>query len=295
MLSQLPLIKEWTLSWLVLARNKGYVLASALLDIVFLFLAGMPFIYDWFSAFVHSFNIISLPRPGFIPALFFDQLQNHIGIIFKLTAEQMHEAAGRARPAVLDTLFQPPVSAYTWQFLGMFVLVVFFVFLLFSIIQGLAWWMATNAAGTRSNARSFVLRFAKLNLLWFALYFLWQCLDNLFDLRDVVIEKASGSPSFTGDIVFSVILVALVYFALLSYPVLSARTALKTGTRKLYVLLPAVLFMAVHVLAGNAVVKWLAPLSAPVAFVLGAVILLVLLAWTRVYVALVMKRVMHSV
>ena len=293
MLAELPLIKEWTHSWLVLARNKGYVLASALLDIVFFFLVGMPFIYDWFSAAVHSFNIISLPRPGFIPALFFEQLQNHIGIIFKLTAEQMRAAAGRARPAVLDTLFQPPVSAYTWQFLGMLVLVVLFVFLLFSIIQGLAWWMATNAAGKHSSARSYVLKFAKLNLLWFGLYFLWQCLDNLFDLRDVVIEQASGSPSFTSDIVFSIILLAIVYAALLSYPVLSARTAVKTGTRKLYVLLPAVLIMGVHLLAGNAIVKWLAPLSAPVAFVLGAVILLVLLAWARVYITLVMKRATH--
>lgn len=89
-IARMPVIREWLESWMLLVRNTTFVLASGLVDVVF------------FIAY------------GFLTAPVFDKLAEHVIVIGTLVSEQMRVAAGRARPAVIDTLFQQPVSQYTW-------------------------------------------------------------------------------------------------------------------------------------------------------------------------------------
>lgn len=264
-LAALPFIREWILSWAALARNKGYALASALVDALF------------FIAF------------GFLTGPVFAKLTEHVIIIGTLVSSQMRSAAGRARPAVIDALFQQPVSRYTWQFLGLLALLLVTVFVLYCALHGLNWWLATSVAGKKTHWRDFLLRFARVNALWFALYVAWYCLDTVFDLRRLVVEKLSSQPAQGPAILLTIALVAIGYFAIVSYPLLNVRKAFALGIRAIPTLVPAFLLVAAHALVGNFIVRWLATVNAAAHFIIGIILLLVLLAWARLYIARVVR------
>lgn len=267
-IARMPVIKEWLESWMLLGRNTTFVLASGLVDIVF------------FIAY------------GFLTAPVFDKLTEHVIVIGTLVSEQMRVAAGRARPAVIDTLFQQPVSQYTWQFVGLLIVLVLVVFVLFCVFQGLNWWLATSVIGKKQQWRDFLLRFARVNLLWFGLYVVWYCIDTVFDLRRIVVEKATGQAAGAAPMIaLSFALIVIAYFALISYPLLNIRKAFLIGIRHAAVLVPGVLLAGAQFLAGNFALRWLATVNATAHFILGAVLLLVLLAWTRIFMTRLAQRV----
>jgi len=269
-LTKLVAVREWVSAWKTVWQQKTFALASALLDLVFLI----------------SFGFLTAPVLG--------KLQQHVIIIGSLVSKQLQVPAGRARPAVIDTLFQPPASAYVWQFLGLLFILALIVFLLYSIVQGLNWWLAMSAAGHGKEWKSFLLRFARVNVLWFVLVLLWFCVDTLLDLRRLLVEKATGEAfGSSGSIVLSVLFVALAYFALASYPLLSVRRAFTVGVRKAGVLIPAALIIAVHFFAGNFIVRWLQGINTTVMFLVGAVLLFALLAWARVYITRIVSGESH--
>jgi len=198
--------------------------------------------------------------------------------------------AGRARPAVIDALFQPPVDNYTWQFFGLLLVLALVVFVLFCIFQGLNWWFAAGIAGNAGKYKSFLLGFARVNVLWLLLGMIWFCLDAVFDLRRLLIEKATGQPATLAGNILLVVLVLVIYAALVSYPVLNIRKALALCFSMATVLIPGLLLVFAHFLVGNMIVRWLYTLNQTLMFVVGAVLLLVLISWARVYVARVVLR-----
>ncbi len=257
---------EWVASWKLLSRNILTVFAGGFLDVLF---------------------FISL---GFLTAPVFDKLTEHVIIIGSLVSAQMQAAAGRARPAIIDALFQEPVSGYTWQFFGLLLLLAAVVFVLFWLFQGTAWWLAHGIAGKRHKWRQFLVSFGKVTSVWFLLYVVWYAIDLVLDLRGLLVEKATGQPAAGAGIVMFVILSLLVYFALLSCALLSVRKSLSVGARRVLGILPAMIVVLAHFLAGNFVVRLLGQLHSAVMFVGGVVLLVALLAWTRVYIARVVPR-----
>lgn len=260
-LASLPVIREWCASWRLLARQKLLVIASGFMDLLFLI----------------AFGFMTTPVYG--------KLTEHVIIIGALVSQQLRAAAGRMRPAIIDTLFQEPVRGYTWQFLGLLVVLAVVVFVLFWIFQGLAWWLATAVAGKNMRWRAFLTRFARVNVVWFGLFVLWYVLDTVFDLRRIAVEKATGQAATGAGIVLFGVLVLIWYFAIISYPLLRIKQSFVLGTQKAGVLVPAFALVIVHFLAGNLVVRWLAGLSTALMFVVGAILLVVLLAWARVYMS----------
>ncbi len=269
-LATIIFIREWITAWRLLARHALVAFASGLIDLVF------------FLAF------------AFFTTPVFGKLTTHVIIIGSLVSEQMRAPAGRLRPAVIDTLFQEPVRQYTVQFLGLLLLLAVIVFVLFCLFQGMNWWLATSIAGKKQNWRAFLLGFARVNLLWFGLYALWYCADTVFDLRRLMLEKSLGQPAPTASIVLAIILAVLIYFAIISYPLLSIRKAFRAGTRGARVLIPAVLLILVHFLAGNLMTQWIARVNTLAMLVIGAVLLFSLLAWSRVYLARMVQRVSRT-
>jgi hypothetical protein len=193
--------------------------------------------------------------------------------------------AGRVRPAGVDTLFQAPVREYTMQFLGLLAVLAVCIFVLWWLLQGTNWWLAASLAGRTSSWKQYILGFGRVNILWFVIFGALHVLDVIFDLRRLVIEKAIGESAATAGNVLLVFAVIAVYFALLSYPLLSIRKAVSSGFHGAKLFVPAFLMVAVHFLAGNFIVNVLARVNATLMFVLGAVILFSLFAWARVYIA----------
>jgi hypothetical protein len=288
MLADLPLIREWLESWKLLSRNALSVLASGLVDVVFLFLIGLPFIFDLLGFVVHNFRILSLPQPGFLPSLFFTGLvlQN----LYVTLNQQIAALAGRERPAVIDLLFQQPTSAFTWKFLLLFVAMVAVVWMFFALLRGTSWWIAASIAGRKHRMRSYLKRFAGVSAAWFLVLFLWQVIDSVLDIRNIALKAATGQEA-GGGIIMTLLLAGIVYFAAISFVTLNVRSAFIAGTKNAARVLPAFFFVIIHFLAGNLVVGKLAAVSAVLSFIIGALLLLVLLVWSRVYLTLVLGKV----
>lgn len=266
-IARIVVVREWIASWKALAQHGLYVVASGLMDFLFLF----------------SFGFLTRPV--------FDKLTEHVIIIGTLVSEQMRVPAGRVRPAVIDALFLDPARGYTLQFLGLLVVLAVVVFVLFCVFQGLAWWFATSVAGKKTHWRVFLLQFARINMFWFGLYAVWYVVDAILDLRRLVVEKALGQSALASNTVLLVVLVVLVYLAMLSYPLLGIRKAVLLGTHRAQTMLPAFILIVVQMLAGNFLVQWVAQVSKLALFILGTVLLVVLLAWSRLYLARLVRTV----
>ncbi len=269
-LARIVVIREWVASWKTLAHQGLYVIASGLMDFLFLF----------------SFGFLTRPV--------FDKLTEHVIIIGTLVSEQMRVPAGRVRPAVLDALFLDPARNYTWQFLGLLIVLAVVMFVLFCLFQGMAWWFATSVAGKKTPWRIFLLQFARINLLWFGLYAAWSVVDAIFDVRRLVVEKALGQSAPASGILLGIVLVLLISFAVLSYPLLNIRKAVLLGTRHVQTMVPAFILIIVQFLTGNFLLQWIAQVSKLALFILGTVILVVLLAWSRLYVARLVQAVQRG-
>jgi hypothetical protein len=253
-------VRNWIESWKVLWLQKWYPLVSGIIDLFFL------------VAF------------GFFTGPVFDALSRHIIIIGSLVSGALQTPAGRARPAVMGVLFQEPARQFTMQFLGLLAVLGVVVFVLYCLFQGLNWYLAKTLIGKPGKWRTFLLRFTKINVLWFLLYAIWYVVDAVFDLRRLAIEKATGQTASGAGIALLAVIAIMIYFALVSYPLMSVRAGFVLGIRRFAVLVPAFVLIAVQFLAANRLLAWLAPISRTTVFVLGAIFLFVLFAWTRVFV-----------
>jgi hypothetical protein len=261
------IVTEWISVWQLIWSKAWYVPASALLDILFLVLYGL------------------------MTAQIFDKLTEHVFVIGTLATEQMNAVAGRARPAVIDVLFQEPVSRYTWQFIALLVLLAVVVFVLFCVFQGLAWFAAAKLAGSKMHWRKYLLVFARISALWAGLYFLWQCADTVLNLRRIAVEKMAGQIMPESGFVMPILLGVLVYFAVVSYSLLEIKKAFAVGARKISLLLPAVVIVCIQFFVCNYLLTKLTAISPKFAFIASAIVLVLLLAWTRAYATLVVRRV----
>jgi hypothetical protein len=201
----------------------------------------------------------------------------------------MRAVEGRTRPAIIEALFQPPVSKYTWQFLALLLILAIVLFAVFCIFQGIAWMLASRVSGKKMQWRVFLIKFARITLLWAGLYFLWQCLDTIFDLRRIVIEKAMNMPAPGAGIVLSILIGIMIYFAAVSYPLLAVKNAFRVGINKAGVLVPAGVVIAAQLYIGNFITKKVAVFNPKLAFIVGAIILLVLVGWSRLYITRVVR------
>ncbi len=258
--------KEWITAWKSIWAKGWYLPASAVLDLLFLALYG------------------------FMTAPVFDKLTEHIIVIGTLLSGQMGAAADRTRPAIIEALFQPPAGRYVWQFFGLLVLLAIVVFALFCIIQGIAWLIAGMLAGSKMRWRQYLTGFVRINLLWGGLYFLWQCADTILSLRRVAVEKIVGQPAPESGIFMAVLFCILVYFALISYPLLKIRKAFAVGAKKIVLVAPAMIVVILQFVAGNYAVKKIAQASPKLGFIAGVILVLLLLAWSRAYITFVVRR-----
>ncbi|MEM4253960.1 MAG: hypothetical protein QXR48_01045 [Candidatus Woesearchaeota archaeon] len=263
------IFNEWLFAWKLIWKKGWYVPASAVLDVLFLVLYG------------------------FMTSQLFDKLTEHVIVIGTLLTEQMRAVADRTRPAIIDALFQPPVSRYTWQFVALLVILAIVVFVLFCVFQGLAWFIAARLTGSRTHWRKYLLVFARINLLWAGLYFFWQVADTVFNLRRVAVEKITGQIIAGSGIVMQVLLAVLIYFAIVSYALLGIRKAFVVGTRKIIVLLPAVVIVCLQFFICNYFLIRLAEISPKLSFIITAIVLVLLLAWTRAYATIVVRQAAH--
>jgi len=184
--------------------TRPWILAlSALLDLSFLFLVGfvMPFI-----------------RPF---------IDNHTVNVYQIISGRLQAAgAGTQAPSILSMLFQDPALPSTVGVIFWLLVAATMIYLIYSVFQGTAWWIALRKIGVSQKWKTYVAKFYWVNLLWFPmLAFLW-ILFAMVDVRAVTIESATQEPvSRVLHWIVGVIVLLVVYLMIVSY----ARLAVKTS------------------------------------------------------------------
>ena len=189
------LVKELGNALVALRKNPLLVFGASVMDLLFLFL------YAFVGTFVG------------------DQIAAHAVLI----ANHVSPMLAKGETGLLAKLFEGALRPLTFKLLvlmGLFFLVLFIIYV---IIQGLAWWFSAKTAGTEQKFSVYLARFAKLNLVWLVFFVLIKLVDVLLGLRFQLIKKFVPGAFNLATPVMTVVFAALVLIAFLSYPRLKAK------------------------------------------------------------------------
>src|SRR3989338_4809744 len=203
----------------------------------------------------------------------------------------------REGKAVIDLLFAPDVYPMTKSlFLNLFLLVAL-IYVLYIIFQGVNFWLANNLVKIK-DYKNYVILFAKLNILWLALYVVYQILDLVGTLQEHFIKIATFTQATSWwSISANVLALLLLYFGLISYTKLSIKESLLFGIRKFkqlfFVMLSSIIIILVLMFLltnlFNAVINY--SNGDKIFFVIGAIILFPTMFFLRTYWALCISKV----
>lgn len=182
----------------------------------------------------------------------------------------------------LKLLLHESVKPYTLRVLGLLALLGIIIFALYCFFHGTNWWIARTIAGKNESYHAYLWIFAKLNILWMAMFIIYFALDTYFDLKSAmlkVVEQPASQPVL--PIIF---LTLTVYFALISYSKTSLRGVLKAG-KNLKLTIPPIAICAALLAAIHFITKLLGMFSPTTALVTGLALALPALTFTRTHLA----------
>lgn len=139
--------------------------------------------------------------------------------------EQTLNIAAKAAPLItegktglLNQIFTESFRPMTGKLLLLILLYFIIIYIIYSLFQGITWWMALKTSGRKKPFLKYYLNFAKINITWLGFFVLGMIIYTLVELRYVLIENfAPGTPNIAGNmmlILFGIMAIA----AFFSYP-----------------------------------------------------------------------------
>lgn len=240
----------------------GYFLACIGLDVLFFFALG------FFTAPV-AFRMQELFLQ--ITAVFSSALKN-------LSSEQ----------AILEILFSSEIIPF-WRSLLLYALLfVFIIYLIYVLFQSIAWNISLRIINKNIPYFRYLGFFAVINLFWFFVFIVYNLLDLLGDLRNVL----GNSGDFGLISIFAnFFLIIAVYFAVISYTVLKFKKSFVLGWKKYRVLLLNYFWVVLYFFVLNMFLSRLFFWNYNFAVVLGLFLFLPAVSWARVFMALNIEKV----
>lgn len=207
-----------------------------------------------------------------------------------LISNQMSTLMAQEKTGLLKLMFGPELSPMTGK-LALIMLMLFAItYLVYSAFQGTAWWMAKNITEQKTPYKEYLLGFAKINLVWIAVYILYKLLGFILALRYKIIQKFSPtSPDIAGNILLILFVIAIIA-AYLSYPYLKIKTLFKTPFKITAQLigLSAVIYLVTDFILTNTNKL---PIDYSIKIIIGIIILMPVFTLLRVYAIRVLSHV----
>lgn len=268
-------ISEMASAWKALA-NPYILVFSAIIDTAFLFLYG------------------------FLTQPVRDQILNNAVFLADVTGSTL-QAAGRTleTPSLMEVLFAPAAKPHLIGVILWMLVLLVVAYAIYVIIQGLAWRVASNSAGKKISWTQFAL----LNIPWFIIGGILYFFLTVIDLRAVIVEAMTNTPvSAVTRSIFLGLFSLTIYFALISYGELQQHNwkkaftnSFKRGIGKITTILPATLVIIVLFLIINYILILLFNLNQAIGFIVGLVILLPTLFWSRILIYHTVRDEEHGV
>ncbi|MDO8661288.1 MAG: hypothetical protein Q7K43_05345 [Candidatus Woesearchaeota archaeon] len=249
--------KTWNLAW----KSPWLIAASVLSDIVFLFLIG----------------VITTP--------FRELLVEKIVMIGAIISRNVYATTSVLQQALLPE--SRPLLAWV---VILWLCVLLITYLLYSFLQGSAWFCCSRVAHNSRSWWYYVRRFALMNLFWIGVYAVLHLLDVYLSLRQrFLVIATQSSVTNTPGILFWIVSSVLGLIAVFSY----ATQNLGAGFHLFFdfrISGPLVLILAVLGLNLDFLLAFLGRLHPALLVVAGVLILLPLIALARVYIILISEK-----
>lgn len=186
-----------------------------------------------------------------------------------------------------SVLFSAELMPFWKSFLGYALVFALIVYLVYVIFQSFAWFVSMKIAGKKVPVWLFFRRFLLFSLFWFLLFVVYNMADLIIDLSAVL-----GNRTFRIiPVVCNVFLLAVIYFAIISYVRLDFKSAFILGWNKYRQVLPSFLVVFLYFFALNLALPFFFNLNYYLGAILGIVLFLPALLMARIFMILSIGRV----
>lgn len=246
-------------------KNPLLFLYSLLLDMFFLF----------------TYGLLTTP--------IFSKLTEHTILIASLVSSQLQ--AQRTNKSLIDLLFSPTIAPFVYQFFLLLLLLIALVYVLYCLFQGASWKFAHQIAGNKWEWNKHLITFAKTNLFWLIILCMYSVIDLVLKIRQTILLTSNQqyNPSIVGVVFGTILMLTIFYFVLLSYGAGSIKKAWTAGIKGWKQTLPAFLFIIILFTIIDRILFFASTWRPEVAYVLGIVLFLPALTWTKVYIVYIVE------
>ena len=241
-------------------------------------------------------DVLFLLLYGFLTSPLFQVINNYFyemgGIVTQ--AAPGYTTRFAEQPGLLKLVFtDPSLSSYAWSLVGIFLLLLVIIYVIYVVLQGMAWKVAQSIAG--KDIKSYVRRFAEINLFWFGFLVVYRILHFASELRFVTMKQfqLDATVNYPGIVLFILLLVGA-YFAIISYVVGSNKKAWVVGRTQAKHLVPSFVLVAVFIALVDVIVVQLAPINSVLALIVGALLLFPGFVAARVFFTIMISRRLHG-
>lgn len=209
-----------------------------------------------------------------------------------MSAAAMHLTASAGefgRGITLNTLIEqnPDVQQLINPMIILFIIFFLSIYVLYCIIEGYVWYKAKCIAGEKISFEKYFWRFTKINVLWFAIYFVTMAFTFIVTFQELLASRYGGEPRMIITVLYYVMWAVIFYFAFLSYALIGEKKkTFAFGKKHWKTLVPfyaivGVLFYIINFLGGK---------LPEVLSYLGLLVLLMVFSFGRMYLFKVTAR-----
>lgn len=226
------------------------------------------------SCIIDGFFIFML---GIISGFLYDPIKQKLEVIITISFPKIQQGYALMKIIFLEEVF-PHTKDLAWLLLAL----IFAFYIVYVLFQGANWWIAHKISGEKYNLRRYLICFAKVNILWLALFIVYNVLDVINSLRNQFLAKTIQEANLWSNIVLSVVLIIIIYAALLSYAKQEFKQKfnglLRLNNISTFAVIAAILLILQFILIN------LEKINQTAGLIIGAILLFPIITWTRIYI-----------
>ncbi|MBI2129875.1 hypothetical protein HYU07_06600 [Candidatus Woesearchaeota archaeon] len=249
----------------ILKNNPKYIIFSAIFDLLFFAIYGV--------VSLAIFNIIT-------------DKANILLQIASSSKDSINQLIAEGKNLFQAMMLQQGFSQGLKSILLLFFALMIFIYLVYCVFQGMNWRIARKLTGGKFEVIGFMKSFFKINILWFAIFYLGLLFERIIGIVLIL----SGKKQDTGVIAL-IIAVLVAYFAFISYALIGKKGAIKrafaSGFKKFLIFVPVYIVIAIVFLIINYILILAQQLNYALMVVLGFLLFLPALSWARVFICLI--------
>lgn len=270
---KLTVIKDQFLkSFYILKNNPKYLIFSVIFDLLFFVIYGVVSLV--------IFNIIT-------------DKSNILLQIASSNKDSINQLIAEGKNLFQAMMLQQGFSQSLKSIVLLFFVLMIFIYLVYCIFQSLNWRITRNITGSKFRTGEFIKSFFKINMLWFALFYLGLLFERMIGIVLILSSKKQDT-----GIIALIIAVLIAYFAFISYALIGKKGAVKQsfilGFKKFLIFVPMYAIIAIVFLIINYILLFAQQTNYILMVILGFLLFLPALTWARVFICLAVNKVKNA-